>query len=79
MSTLFWALFALPDLEVIDIKAIEHTFTEFIGHMLYMAYYILAIVVMLNVVIATMSTTYTKIEVICYIYLQFGVFIYFSL
>lgn len=64
MATLFWALFGLPDLEILDLKGIEHTFTEFIGIMLYAAYHVIAIVVLLNVLIAMMSNTYTRIEVI---------------
>ena len=63
MATLFWALFGLPDLEILDLKGINHVFTEFIGTALYAAYHVIAIVVLLNVLIAMMSNTYTRIEV----------------
>ncbi|XP_072015780.1 LOW QUALITY PROTEIN: short transient receptor potential channel 4-like [Amphiura filiformis] len=62
MATLFWALFGLPDLEILDLKGVNHVFTEFIGTALYAAYHVIAIVVLLNVLIAMMSNTYTRIE-----------------
>ncbi|XP_038063933.1 short transient receptor potential channel 4-like isoform X2 [Patiria miniata] len=62
MATLFWALFGLPDLEILDLKGVSHTFTEGVGTGLYAAYHIIAIVVLMNVLIAMMSNTYTRIE-----------------
>lgn len=62
--TLFWALFGLPDLDILDLKGIDKVFTETVGLLLYAAYHVIAIVVLLNVLIAMMSSTYTRIEVI---------------
>ncbi|XP_022085140.1 short transient receptor potential channel 4-like isoform X3 [Acanthaster planci] len=62
MATLFWALFGLPDLEILDLKGVPHTFTEGVGVGLYAVYHIIAIVVLMNVLIAMMSNTYTRIE-----------------
>lgn len=64
MSTLFWALFGLPEMNIVDIRGVDHEFTETVGLMLYAAYHVIAIVVLLNVLIAMMSNTYTRIEVI---------------
>ena len=63
MATLFWALFGLPDLDILDLKGVPHTFTEGVVTGLYAAYHIIAIVVLMNVLIAMMSNTYTRIEV----------------
>lgn len=62
MMTLFWALFGLPDLDILDLKAVRQDFTETVGLLLYAAYHVIAIVVLLNVLIAMMSSTYTRIE-----------------
>eukprot|EP00057_Strongylocentrotus_purpuratus_P025895 XP_011680369.1 PREDICTED: short transient receptor potential channel 5-like [Strongylocentrotus purpuratus] len=62
MSTLFWALFGLPEMNIVDIRGVDHEFTETVGLMLYAAYHVIAIVVLLNVLIAMMSNTYTRIE-----------------
>ena len=63
MGTLFWALFGLPDLDILDLRHANHTFTEGVGTGLYAVYHIIAIVVLMNVLIAMMSNTYTRIEV----------------
>ncbi|XP_041481889.1 short transient receptor potential channel 5-like [Lytechinus variegatus] len=62
LSTLFWALFGLPEMNIVDIRGVDHEFTETVGLMLYAAYHVIAIVVLLNVLIAMMSNTYTRIE-----------------
>ncbi|XP_077991085.1 short transient receptor potential channel 5-like [Glandiceps talaboti] len=62
LSTLFWTLFGMSDLTSLDIRGLDHWFTETIGRLLYAAYHILAIVVLLNILIAMMSNTYTRIE-----------------
>ncbi|XP_033646603.1 short transient receptor potential channel 4-like isoform X1 [Asterias rubens] len=62
MGTLFWALFGLPDLDILDLRHANHTFTEGVGTGLYAVYHIIAIVVLMNVLIAMMSNTYTRIE-----------------
>ena len=66
MDTLFWALFGLPDMSVVDFTSAvdaEHYFTETVGNFLYATYHVIAIVVLLNVLIAMMSNTYTRVEV----------------
>lgn len=65
MTTLFWALFGLPDISVVDFTAAvdaDHFFTETVGNLLYATYHVIAIVVLLNVLIAMMSNTYTRVE-----------------
>ncbi|XP_072176469.1 short transient receptor potential channel 4-like [Diadema setosum] len=62
LSTLFWALFGLPEMNIVDIRGVDHWFTETVGLLLYAAYHVIAIVVLLNVLIAMMSNTYTRIE-----------------
>ncbi|XP_071947981.1 short transient receptor potential channel 4-like [Antedon mediterranea] len=64
MATLFWALFGLPDIKVIRLpdNQVHHPFTETVGSLLYATYHVIAIVVLLNVLIAMMSNTYTRVE-----------------
>ncbi|XP_070555984.1 short transient receptor potential channel 5-like [Ptychodera flava] len=62
LSTLFWTLFGMSDLRSLDIIGLDHWFTETVGRGLYAAYHVLAIVVLLNILIAMMSNTYTRIE-----------------
>ena len=50
-------------MNIVDIRGVDHEFTETVGLMLYAAYHVIAIVVLLNVLIAMMSNTYTRIEV----------------
>lgn len=66
MATLFWALFGLPDISVVDFTTAvgtKHYFTQTVGNLLYATYHVIAIVVLLNVLIAMMSNTYTRVEV----------------
>ena len=63
MGTLFWALFGLPDISIVSLGGVNHQFTETVGQLLYGVYHIIAIVVLLNVLIAMMSNTYTRVEV----------------
>ncbi|XP_077863792.1 short transient receptor potential channel 4-like, partial [Saccoglossus kowalevskii] len=62
LTTLFWALFGMAELSTLDIRGADHWFTENIGRLLFAAYNVVAIVVLLNVLIAMMSNTYTRIE-----------------
>ncbi|XP_071802495.1 transient receptor potential-gamma protein-like isoform X3 [Asterias amurensis] len=62
MSTLFWALFGLPDISIVNLPGVDHLFTQSVGQLLYAVYHIIAIVVLLNVLIAMMSNTYTRVE-----------------
>lgn len=66
MATLFWALFGLPDMNIVNLSSqanIPHTFTQTVGNFLYATYHVISIVVLLNVLIAMMSNTYTRVEV----------------
>ncbi|XP_071508426.1 short transient receptor potential channel 4-like isoform X2 [Diadema antillarum] len=64
MATLFWALFGLPDMNIVNLSRanIDHTFTQTVGNFLYATYHVVSIVVLLNVLIAMMSNTYTRVE-----------------
>ncbi|XP_030853348.1 short transient receptor potential channel 5 [Strongylocentrotus purpuratus] len=65
MATLFWALFGLPDMNIVNLSSqanIPHTFTQTVGNFLYATYHVISIVVLLNVLIAMMSNTYTRVE-----------------
>ena len=64
MLTLFWALFGLESLSIIELQDdVNHYFTEAVGTLLYALYLMFAVVVMLNALIAMMSNTYTRVEV----------------
>nr|XP_054760143.1 short transient receptor potential channel 4-like [Lytechinus pictus] len=63
MLTLFWALFGLESLSIIQLESgINHYFTEAVGTFLFGLYLMFAVVVMLNALIAMMSNTYTRVE-----------------
>ncbi|XP_077863795.1 short transient receptor potential channel 4-like [Saccoglossus kowalevskii] len=62
LNTLFWALFGVSELRSLDIQGANHWFTENVGGVLYAAYHVIAIVVLLNVLIAMMSNTFTRVE-----------------
>ena len=63
MATLFWALFGLFDTTIVNLSDIDHSFTQTVGNVMYATYHIIAIVVLMNVLIAMMSNTYTRVEV----------------
>ncbi|XP_077991000.1 short transient receptor potential channel 4-like [Glandiceps talaboti] len=62
MMTLFWALFGIADMEKLKIEGANHWFTEGVGKVLFAAYHVIGIVVLLNILIAMMSNTFTRIE-----------------
>ncbi|XP_072041739.1 short transient receptor potential channel 1-like isoform X3 [Amphiura filiformis] len=63
MGTLFWSLFDLADTEELEVDpSAGMVFTEGVGLFLYAAYLVIAVVVMLNALIAMMSNTYTRVE-----------------
>ncbi|XP_070555682.1 short transient receptor potential channel 4-like [Ptychodera flava] len=62
MLTLFWALFGITDMAKLRIQGANHWFTESIGKILFAAYHVIGIVVLLNILIAMMSNTFTRIE-----------------
>ncbi|XP_077977129.1 short transient receptor potential channel 4-like [Glandiceps talaboti] len=60
LMSLFWSLYGLIDLEVLHVNA-DHQSTEFIGEMLFAGYSIAAIVILMNLLIALMGTTYEAV------------------
>ncbi|XP_077863794.1 short transient receptor potential channel 4-like [Saccoglossus kowalevskii] len=62
MITLFWALFGIADMEHLKIEGAHHWYTEGVGRILFAAYHVIGIVVLLNILIAMMSNTFTRIE-----------------
>ncbi|XP_072030293.1 short transient receptor potential channel 3-like [Amphiura filiformis] len=62
MKTLFWALFGLSDLEVLQIPKGNLKLTESLGHFIYSLYLLVAVIVLLNALIAMMSSTYAKVQ-----------------
>ncbi|XP_077985486.1 short transient receptor potential channel 5-like [Glandiceps talaboti] len=61
MRTLFWSLFGLIDLDVLNVDA-DHSFTVSVGEFAFALYHGLAIIILLNALIAMMSNTYTRVE-----------------
>ncbi|XP_077991004.1 short transient receptor potential channel 1-like [Glandiceps talaboti] len=59
---LFWTLFGMVDLRSLDVAVTDHWLTEFMGYFLFGIYHIVAIVALLNILIAMMSNTYNRIE-----------------
>ncbi len=62
LQTLFWGTFGLIDLQTFQIYK-KHTFTMFIGLLMYGVYSSIMIIVLLNMLIAMMSNTYQYIAV----------------
>nr|XP_002740098.1 PREDICTED: short transient receptor potential channel 4-like [Saccoglossus kowalevskii] len=62
VTALFWTLFGLSDMSSFRNSDDEHWFTDLMGYMLFALYNSVAIIVLLNILIAMMSNTYTRIE-----------------
>ncbi|XP_070555124.1 short transient receptor potential channel 4-like [Ptychodera flava] len=62
MNTLFWAIFGVTKLESLNVEGRDRWFVEGVGQTLYGAYHVIGIIVLLNILIAMMTKTYTKIE-----------------
>jgi len=62
LQTLFWGTFGLIDLQTFQIYK-KHTFTMFIGLLMYGVYSSIMIIVLLNMLIAMMSNSYQYIAV----------------
>ncbi|XP_070565527.1 short transient receptor potential channel 4-like [Ptychodera flava] len=60
MKTLFWSLYGLIDLEALGVEANHHS-VEFFGALLFAGYEIIAVIILLNLLIALMGTTYDSI------------------
>ncbi|XP_035826877.1 transient-receptor-potential-like protein, partial [Aplysia californica] len=59
--TLFWSMFSLTTPSKLEIEATQ-SFTMTVGELLFMAYHAMAIIVLLNMLIAMMSSSFQEIE-----------------
>lgn len=62
LQTLYWAIFGLVDLSHAELQG-KHEFTEFVGKLMFGSYSFLAFIVLLNLLIAMMSSSYINISV----------------
>ncbi|XP_071842592.1 short transient receptor potential channel 5-like isoform X3 [Apostichopus japonicus] len=62
MQILFWSLFGLVDLEMLSLIPDDHMVTKQLARVMFGFYMMVAVVVMLNALIAMMSNTYTRVE-----------------
>jgi transient receptor potential cation channel subfamily C protein 4 len=62
MTTLFWALFGLTQLNAVRDGPMQE-FTKRVGEHLLMVYHAMAIIVLINMLIAMMSNSFQNIEV----------------
>ena len=60
--TLYWSLFGLVTLKDISIPN-GQSFTSLIGMVLFMAFHFMAVIMLINMLIAMMSNSYQNIEV----------------
>lgn len=65
-KTLFWSIFGLSEVISVVLKY-DHKFIENIGYVLYGVYNVTMVVVLLNMLIAMINSSYQEIEVY-YIY-----------
>ncbi|CAF0998099.1 unnamed protein product [Adineta ricciae] len=61
-KTVFWSLFGLAEKEGVQLGYYNNPFTETIGYMIYGAFNIASVIVLLNMLIAMMSKSYETIE-----------------
>lgn len=61
---MFWALFGLGDPKIVSLDPFQNSLTEFFGTLLYGCYHIASIVVLLNMLVASMTQSYERILVI---------------
>jgi hypothetical protein len=61
-KTVFWSLFGLAEKEGVQLKNYENSFTEITGYVIYGAFNIASVIVLLNMLIAMMSKSYETIE-----------------
>ncbi|XP_055958673.1 transient receptor potential-gamma protein isoform X2 [Patella vulgata] len=58
LQSLYWSIFGLVDLEHAELKEFNHQFTELIGKLMFGSYCFIALIVLLNMLIAMMSNSY---------------------
>lgn len=63
-KTLFWSIFGLSEVISVVLKY-DHKFIENIGYVLYGVYNVTMVVVLLNMLIAMINSSYQEIEVRC--------------
>ncbi|XP_070564473.1 short transient receptor potential channel 4-like [Ptychodera flava] len=61
MATLFWSLFGLVELDTLEVEP-DHSSTEFFGELLYALFQLTAVIILLNLLIAFMGTTYDNVS-----------------
>ena len=59
---MYWSLFSLTTLKDIKIEN-GQDFTEMVGELLFMAYHLMGVIVLINMLIAMMSSSFQEIEV----------------
>ena len=69
-ATLFWSLFGISSPKSTDLEE-EHAFIETVGQGLFMAYHVMSIIVLINMLIAMMSNSFQQIEVYIFLILFF--------
>lgn len=63
-KTVFWALFGLTDHDVVELgNGYNSSFTERVGYFIFGLYNIVTVIVLLNMLIAMMSRSFSKIQV----------------
>lgn len=63
-ATLYWSLFGITAKHDLKIQN-GQTFTEMLGRLMFMLYHCMAIIVLINMLIAMMSNSFQNIEVYC--------------
>ena len=59
---MYFAAFALVDVKHFELRE-DHTFTEFIGKLMFGAYSLIIVIVLINMLIAMLSNSYQIIDV----------------
>lgn len=62
MQTLYWGMFGLVGLDAMRLQE-EHSFTQFAGKTMFGVYSYISIIVLINMLIAMMNTSYQIISV----------------
>lgn len=64
VQSLYWAIYGLVDLDHAELQPLfQHEFTEFVGKLMFGVYSWIALIVLLNMLIAMMSNSYQLIYV----------------
>lgn len=60
---MFWSLFGLGETDSIELSPYKNQVTEFFGLILFACYHIASIIVLLNMLVASMTQSYEQILV----------------